>query len=303
MITILIPSYNHEKFIIECLDAACQVDIPGKKIIVIDDGSTDNTTKKVQEFIHEKKSNDIELVCKKNSGLISSLNLGLNLAKTEYLYLVASDDIPVSPGIVQCVEALLESPSCQFCIGGGNNFSEDWGFHTTPIYGAKHEVFFKMGIKKRSKAMFLSCPSPMLLQSTVFKVKALQGIGGWDMRLMLDDYPTFIKLLEKFPQEGKNFIYRPEFIVIKYRHHGLNSYKNLARQFFMVRQTMEAMAPPELQSRAVGKALGQYMLLGLRVADFIGMYRMLKASSWMSRVYAFPAAVTLIINKTLSFLK
>jgi cellulose synthase/poly-beta-1,6-N-acetylglucosamine synthase-like glycosyltransferase len=303
MLTILIPSYNHENYVLDCLNAACKIDVAGKKIIVIDDGSTDGTEERLRQFILERNKDDIRLVCKKNSGLVSSLNIGLSLVDTEYFYLVASDDIPVSQGILQCVKALQENPSLQFCIGGGVNFSKVWGARTTPIYGKKHEIFFKMKKYRRSREIFLNYPSPILLQSTVFRIEALQKIGGWDQNLIWDDYPTFVKLLEKFPQEGKDFIYRPEFCVVEYRHHGTNTYKNLAKQFSMIKQGFETLAPPELLEHAVGNALGYYVLVGMRERDMKGVIKIIKIASWKARLYAFPSAIKAIIDKWLGPLK
>jgi len=303
MLTIIIPSYNHENYVLDCLNAACSVNVAGKTIIVIDDGSTDGTQQRVRQFIEEKNKNDIRFICKKNSGLVSSLNIGLSLAKTEYFYLVASDDIPISQGILQCVDALQENPFLQFCIGGGSNFSKGWGDHTTPIYGKKHEIFLKMEKYRRDKEIFLNYPAPLLLQSTVFRVKALQRIGGWDQNLILDDYPTFVKLLEKFPQEGKDFIYKPNFHVVEYRHHGENTYKRLVKQFSMIKQCLVTLAPPELLDHAVGNALGYYVLVGLRALDFRGVIKIIKIASWKARLYAFPSAVKAVMDKWLRPLK
>jgi glycosyltransferase involved in cell wall biosynthesis len=301
MLTIIIPSYNHEQYIIDCLSAACEVDIPGKRIIVIDDGSTDGSVQKVRNYLESKQSNCVDLICKNNSGLVSSLNIGLSMADTEFLYLVASDDIPTPLGISKCVRELQKNASCQFCIGGGEIFFEN--SHTIPIYGEQHDEFFKMDKEKRDKEIFLNYPSPVLLQSTVFRVKALVQIGGWDANLILDDYPTFVKLLRSFPKVDQDFVYKPEYPVVKYRYHGVNSFKNVYRQFSMVKQTLEQMAPRELQDQALGKALGRYLLAGLHVADFKGICHIVEATSWKSTVYALPAVARIMLNKLLFILK
>ncbi|WP_426146448.1 glycosyltransferase family 2 protein [Polaromonas sp. DSR2-3-2] len=303
MLTIVIPSYNHENYILDCLNAACKLDVVGKKIIVIDDGSTDETEEIVRQFIEERNKDDVRLVCKKNSGLVSSLNMGLALADTEYFYLVASDDIPVLQGILQCVTELQKNPLVQFCIGGGNNFCKEWGDRKTSIYGKKHELFFGMEKHRRKKEIFLNCPAPILLQSTVFRVEALRAIGGWDPKLIWDDYPTFVKMLEKFPQKGKDFIYEPNFCVVEYRHHGSNSYKNLFKQFSILRQSYLTLAPPELLDRAIGNALGYYVLVGLRERDFKGVIKIIKTASWKARFYALPSAANVMIDKWLRSLK
>ena len=124
MLTIVIPSYNHEKYIVECLDAARCVDVPGRRIVVIDDGSADNTQQIVYRYIEDFQADDISLISKKNSGLVSSLNLGLQIIETEFCYFIASDDVTRPKAIKDCVELLASNRSLQFCIGGGVNAGE-----------------------------------------------------------------------------------------------------------------------------------------------------------------------------------
>lgn len=51
MLTILVPSYNHEDYIGQCLSSICQIKIPGLKVIVVDDGSTDKTVERAREVL------------------------------------------------------------------------------------------------------------------------------------------------------------------------------------------------------------------------------------------------------------
>ncbi|MGS0742067.1 glycosyltransferase family 2 protein [Glaciimonas sp. GG7] len=303
MLTIIIPTYNHESYIDECLNAVYRIDVPGKKIIIIDDGSTDKTEDRIRKFIEDKGSDGIEFICKKNSGLVSSLNMGLEMTITEFLYIVASDDIPNPEGIVEILKELYENPSCQFYIGGGENFSKYRGSYTTPIYGSKQDFFFKMDAKKRNIEMFLNYPSPILLQSTIFRTAALRKIGGWDSNIILDDYPTFVKLLKIFSKEGSEFIYKPDLFVVNYRHHDNNTYKKLIKHFSMDKQAFEALAPSYLVDQAIGNALGYYILIGFRAKEFKNVWTIIKSTSWASRYYVFPSILNILMTKILSFLK
>lgn len=296
MLTILIPSYNHEKYVIDCLKKALEVEIREKRIIVIDDGSVDSTVRTIRNYIESFGVCGVEIIEKKNSGLVSSLNLGLMMTKSEFLYLVASDDIPDPRGIAECVELLKETRELQFCVGGGVNFSEG-SSNESPIYGARHRDFFCMPVRERMVQVFLNYPSPLLLQSTVFRTAALRSIGGWDPDIVLDDYPTFVKLLARFPCEGRDFIFRPAISTVKYRHHGLNTYRNTEKQFLLVRQAMGKLAPTSLKNRAIGKALAYYILVGLRYADFAAVCRIVKKASWMEIVHALPSMANVLVQK------
>lgn len=302
MLTIVIPSYNHEKYIVDCLDAISRLDVNGLRVIVIDDGSTDNTPDTVRAYIESQHSSGIELICKKNSGLVSSLNMGLQSVNTEFVYFVASDDVPRPEGLRKCLELLVANPSLRFCIGGGDNFFDDVisDETLTPVYRAQHQDFFFAEPTQRAEKIFLDYPAPLLLQSVVFRTSALRDIGGWDPRLLWDDYPTFVKLLSRFPQLDVDFIYRPEVKVIYYRHHGNNSYKNLPKQFLMVQQTMKMLAPEKLKAKAVGNAIAFYSLIALRSADVRATVRILKLAAWRDMIFAIPAGFRLILRKATS---
>ncbi|WP_027864484.1 glycosyltransferase family 2 protein [Massilia alkalitolerans] len=297
MLTIVIPSYNHERFIADCLDAARAIEVGGRRIIVIDDGSTDATAGVVRSYMDRHPDEGIELVCKKNSGLISSLNLGLEMTETDFVYFVASDDIPQGRGIMQCLEQLQSDPSYQFCIGGGENFFSDSEAAPTPVYGQRHRSFFEANTHQRRRDLFLNYPNPVLLQSTVFRTQALRTIGGWDRNLVLDDYPTFVKLLTRFPEHQRDFLFKPEFHVVRYRHHGTNSYKNLAKQFNIVKQTLELLAPDDLRQRALGSAIGFYLLVAVRSRDIDGFRSIVRNSNRGSMLFVIPSIAKIVLRK------
>lgn len=296
MLTIVIPSFNHEEYISECVTAALSIDVASIRIIIIDDGSTDKTVEKVTNLIYAMNVTNVQVISKKNSGLVSSLNLGLSMANTEFFYLVASDDIPVSQGIGKAINYLIENPECQFYIGGGVNFFDEPKGETA-IYAHKHEEFFSMSPERRAVDMFVDYPVPLLLQSTVFRTKALKKIEGWDSNLLLDDYPTFVKLLTSFPVLGRDFVFVPESRLIKYRHHGSNSYKKVAKQFFMVRQTVEALAPDGIKHKAVGKALAYYVLVGIRALDFKDVIEMIRGNSFIACIHSLPYMLVILVHK------
>lgn len=285
MLTVLIPSYNHEKYIVECISQAIRIPVDGKKVFIIDDGSTDSTVATAKQYVDDLNLDFVKIIAKQNAGLISSLNLGLSLAETEFLYLIASDDIPHADGIGKTVAHLIENPNLAFCISGGFNFFSD-GRVETPIYGPKHTRFFHLPEVQREIEMFIDYPSPLLLQSTVFRTEALRSISGWDPALALDDYPTFVKLLKRFPAEGEHFAFRPDINAVSYRHHGSNTYKNIKKQFLMVQQALTFLAPPHIRDRALGRAAAFYLLLALKSLDFRNVLPAIKNTSLKTKLYA-----------------
>jgi glycosyltransferase involved in cell wall biosynthesis len=91
-LSILIPIYNGESFIGNCLDSLVNQDISKDEyeIIVMDDGSIDNSVKVLDEYI--KKHNNIFLYKESNAGLFVTRNKLLKLAKGDYIYNLDADD-------------------------------------------------------------------------------------------------------------------------------------------------------------------------------------------------------------------
>ncbi|MHB1483592.1 MAG: glycosyltransferase family 2 protein [Saccharofermentanales bacterium] len=90
LLTLVVPSYNVEKYIRRCLDTLVQGG-DEVEIIVVNDGSTDDTAKIAQEYV-DAYPQSVNLYTKVNGGHGSTINKGLEIATGEYFYVVDSDD-------------------------------------------------------------------------------------------------------------------------------------------------------------------------------------------------------------------
>lgn len=91
-ISVLMPAYNSEKFIAEAIESILNQTFSDFELIIINDGSTDNTAKIIRQYA--KQDSRIKFIDnKKNSGLIAVLNQGLDLCSAEYIARMDSDDI------------------------------------------------------------------------------------------------------------------------------------------------------------------------------------------------------------------
>jgi glycosyltransferase involved in cell wall biosynthesis len=87
--SIIISTYNQEKFIEEAIESVLNQDFQRKKIeiIVVDDGSTDKTSEKVKKY-----KDEIKYIYKENKGQASCYNVGIKIARGEYISLLDADD-------------------------------------------------------------------------------------------------------------------------------------------------------------------------------------------------------------------
>lgn len=88
-LSIIVPVYNVEKYIRKCLDSILSQNISNYEIILVDDGSTDNSGKICDEYGINPK---IRVIHQKNKGLSGARNSGIKIAKGEYLMFIDSDD-------------------------------------------------------------------------------------------------------------------------------------------------------------------------------------------------------------------
>ncbi|MEM5498183.1 glycosyltransferase [Paraglaciecola mesophila] len=89
LISVVIPVYNAEHYILKALRSVCEQTYQNLQIIVIDDGSTDHS-KDVIESVHDPR---IELISRENRGLIATLNEGVQRSDGEYIARMDADDI------------------------------------------------------------------------------------------------------------------------------------------------------------------------------------------------------------------
>ena len=89
-VSIIVPVYNVEKYLVQCIESILVQKLNNYEVILIDDGSTDNSGKICDEY--SNKYNEIVVIHQENTGLSGARNTGIKVAKGEYLMFVDSDD-------------------------------------------------------------------------------------------------------------------------------------------------------------------------------------------------------------------
>lgn len=90
LLSVVIPVYNTEKYLCECLDSVKGQTLSEIEIICVDDGSTDKSPQILDEYV--QKDGRIKVIHKENSGLVSVRKLGVKIAEGKYVGFVDSDD-------------------------------------------------------------------------------------------------------------------------------------------------------------------------------------------------------------------
>lgn len=107
-LSIVIPIYNAERYLKRCIESTINNDEEEIEIILINDGSKDNSEKICQEFT--KKDKRIKYIFTENKGCSSARNLGIDLSVGEYIWFIDSDDFIEKNAIKNILEEIKKEP-------------------------------------------------------------------------------------------------------------------------------------------------------------------------------------------------
>lgn len=110
LLSVVIPSYNHEKFIGKAIDSVLKQTYKNLELIIIDDGSKDSSV----DIIKSYKDDRLTLVCQENAGAHNAINKGLSMAKGEYLAILNSDDIFTKDRFEIMIKEMQKKPEVEF---------------------------------------------------------------------------------------------------------------------------------------------------------------------------------------------
>ena len=122
LVSIIIPVYNTADYIRQTVESVCNQTLKEIEILIINDGSTDNSLEIIQELSQEDTR--IRIFNQENQGLSKSRNLGINHAKGQYIYFIDSDDLLDSEAIKTCYHE-CETNQLNFTYFDAKTFTED----------------------------------------------------------------------------------------------------------------------------------------------------------------------------------
>lgn len=119
-LSIIVPAYNVEEYISECLDSLLNQDLRAEdyEIIIVNDGSTDGTLQIAEEY--ERNNATVRLFSQENKGLSEARNRGLEIAKGEYIFFVDSDDLVVNRSLKEILDYTIKQDLDFFGFGFRN---------------------------------------------------------------------------------------------------------------------------------------------------------------------------------------
>lgn len=239
LVTVVIPAYNHEKYVMESVRSVINQTYPNVELIIINDGSKDKTHERILTLIDECKRRFVhfQYINRENAGLSATLNQALSLAKGKYFVPLASDDISFPDKITLLVNA-LEAAGPKYAAAFGNalfiddkgcpvhlnragyisNGSNDESYKTFLDFYSKSRSFNYME-KEFGTYSTLLAGNYLPAMSSLIRTVAISEVGGWTEGNLIEDWEMWLKLARTF-----QFLYINEPVAY-YRRHDLNTLK------------------------------------------------------------------------------
>lgn len=151
-ISVIVPVYNVEKYLEECVDSIINQTYENLEIILVDDGSKDSSPVICDNYI--EKDLRIKVVHKTNGGLSSARNTGLENATGDYIMFVDSDDI-LLPNSCELMLNEIESKKADYIIGNYQNCDEDGQLWDKPVFDQEKYTNFKLNIKDYKNSFYI----------------------------------------------------------------------------------------------------------------------------------------------------
>lgn len=233
LVTVVIPCYNHARFLPEAVASISRQTYPDTEIIVVDDGSTDDTR------IVAKNLQRVKYIHQDNQGLSAARNTGIRFGHGDYFVFLDADDYLYPRAIEVNLTILLKDKTLAFVSGGhdkvdskGNVIPED----PQPLVASDHYTHLLQG-------------NYIGMHATVMYARWVLEEFKYDPTLKAcEDYDLYFRITRKYPVA--NHLEK----VAAYRIHGTNMSANIPFMFDMVLKVQGAQRP-HLKSAAEEQAL------------------------------------------------
>lgn len=188
-VTVLVPAYNEGPVIRESIMSLLALDYPDYEILVIDDGSTDNTYAIASQFEGDYGNARVRVVTKENSGKADSLNVGIDLAENEYVLCMDGDSkLPpdtIRNGIVHFRDRWVGAVAGNVKVINRNG-----------LLTKLQALEYIEGINLEKKAQgFLRIVNIVPGAIGIFRKEALRDVGGYDTDTFAEDCDVTVKLV------------------------------------------------------------------------------------------------------------
>ena len=202
-VSIIIPCYNGERFLAETIESVLSQSYQKFEIIVVDDGSSDNTKGIATAYP------SVHYIYQDNQGASVARNRGASESQGSYLIFLDSDDRLLANALELGVNYLDTHPDCGFVFGWWRGIGADGALFPEQTQKSLETVNYQVMLEGEA----LVPPS-----AAMFRRSAFEKVGGFNTTLWpSEDYDLYLRISREFP------IYCLNELVFDYRRHEQNA--------------------------------------------------------------------------------
>lgn len=192
-ISVVVPLYNKERAVVDTIHSVLNQTIVPYELIIVDDGSTDNSLNVIRKRISELENERIRVIHKENGGVSSARNRGIKEAKGEYIALLDGDDLWNPTFLEEQVKLIHNFPKAAMwgvntafvkngkCWKWQQGMGDGFRGYVENYFGTKHNDLF--------------CSSSVVIRKEVF-----EKVGYFDERISAsEDLDMWYRIILKYP--------------------------------------------------------------------------------------------------------
>jgi len=218
-ISVVIPAYNHEKYIVETIKSVLSQTFCDFELIIVNDGSTDRTEELVLSFDDKR----INYLHQNNQGAHAAINKGIGVSSGEYVAILNSDDVYTKNRLQKCLDFLETNTEFSTVITKMSGINDN----SLPV-SPKDSAHIKAWMNWYNEALILftgdkfmpNVFSKNILVTTsnyFFRKATFEKTGGFRPLRYAHDWDMLIKL------SGKSKIHLLDDVLLRYRIHNANT--------------------------------------------------------------------------------
>ncbi|MCX7192926.1 MAG: glycosyltransferase [Proteobacteria bacterium] len=201
-VTIVVPAYNEGMIIKAAIGSLLEIDYPNYEVLVVDDGSTDDTYERALEMVNVTDKCIVTVITKANGGKANALNTGMTYAKGDFI-LNMDGDSKLSPNTLRDCIRHFDDPRIGAVAGNVKVYNRD--NLITQVQALEYVEGLALSRKAQSYTRSVNIiPGPL----GMFRKNALWQVRGYDDDTFAEDCDLTLKLLF----EGWHIVYEPRAI-------------------------------------------------------------------------------------------
>lgn len=181
LVTVVIPVYNHEKYILSAIESVLSQDYANVELIVINDGSTDGTDETIKRFLN-KRGDIFKYISKANEGVGKTMSLGLESAQGEYFVELCSDDLLSSSSIKNRLDFINKRDDIDVVFGTLLSINSE-GKPLAKI--ARNKEYYDS--ERHNFNDFMERRAIFTIHAGLYRTEKLRSIGGFNEDFFTED--------------------------------------------------------------------------------------------------------------------